>query len=321
MRIENLQYLLEVAKTGSISAAAKNLWMGQTSLSSAIQTTENELGIKIFMRTSKGVKLTPKGEEAIAMAEKVLDDYQRLTEAAVNSRTQYSSCNIGCYPAFCTYLGSFITQKKATRFSDVSLNIIPILTRKLVTSITDGRCELGIGTIAAPELENIKYSAERQGLKFSILAHDYFCVIVNRHSPYWGRQRINIQEIRDDNFVSMSYSPQFTGSFPVTDWKSFQTQSVLGDLESVKQAVSIGNYIAITPHFSVIDDIYTRQGLIWPIRLTGFDSGLLIFEAHTPEMEKFAFENALLKKIKELHITLEEREEARVKNLKEKKEE
>ncbi|MPM94788.1 hypothetical protein SDC9_141936 [bioreactor metagenome] len=144
---------------------------------------------------------------------------------------------------------------------------------------------------------------------------------MNRHSPYWGRQRINIQEIRDDNFVSMSYSPQFTGSFPVTDWKSFQTQSVLGDLESVKQAVSIGNYIAITPHFSVIDDIYTRQGLIWPIRLTGFDSGLLIFEAHTPEMEKFAFENALLKKIKELHITLEEREEARVKNLKEKKEE
>lgn len=42
--------------------------MGQTSPSSAIQTTENELGIKIFMRTSKGVKLTPKGEEAIAMA-------------------------------------------------------------------------------------------------------------------------------------------------------------------------------------------------------------------------------------------------------------
>ena len=67
MRIENLQYLREVAKTGYISAGAK-ICMGQTSPSSAIQTTENELGIKIFMRTSKGVKLTSKGEESIAMA-------------------------------------------------------------------------------------------------------------------------------------------------------------------------------------------------------------------------------------------------------------
>ncbi len=51
-------------------------------------------------------------------------------------------------PALCTYPGSFIMQKKAAWFSDVSLNSIPILTRKLVTSIADGRCELGIGTIA-----------------------------------------------------------------------------------------------------------------------------------------------------------------------------
>ena len=45
MRIETLQYILEVARAGSISAAAKNLWIGQTTLSAAIQTAEKELDI------------------------------------------------------------------------------------------------------------------------------------------------------------------------------------------------------------------------------------------------------------------------------------
>ena len=55
MRIENLQYVLEVARAGSISAAAKNLWIGQTTLSAAIQAAEKELDIQLFLRTSRGI--------------------------------------------------------------------------------------------------------------------------------------------------------------------------------------------------------------------------------------------------------------------------
>ena len=58
MRIENLQYVLEVARAGSISAAAKNLWIGQTTLSAAIQAAEKELDIQLFLRTSRGITPT-----------------------------------------------------------------------------------------------------------------------------------------------------------------------------------------------------------------------------------------------------------------------
>ena len=124
MRIENLQYVLEVARAGSISAAAKNLWIGQTTLSAAIQAAEKELDIQLFLRTSRGITPTPRGKEAIRIIERILTDYQKLTEVSKKAVTQYASCNIGCYPAFCTRLGSYLTLEKESRFRDTSLPII-----------------------------------------------------------------------------------------------------------------------------------------------------------------------------------------------------
>ncbi|MEI3015155.1 MAG: LysR family transcriptional regulator [Ruthenibacterium lactatiformans] len=54
MNLQQLRYAVEVAKTGSITAAAKNLYMGQPNLSKSIRELEAELGITLFERTGRG---------------------------------------------------------------------------------------------------------------------------------------------------------------------------------------------------------------------------------------------------------------------------
>ncbi|MCI8454120.1 MAG: LysR family transcriptional regulator [Lachnospiraceae bacterium] len=61
MTINQLRYVVEVAKTGSINQAANNLFISHTTLSSAVRALERELGEAIFVRSSKGVRLTPFG--------------------------------------------------------------------------------------------------------------------------------------------------------------------------------------------------------------------------------------------------------------------
>ena len=61
MTIQQLQYVLEIARCGSASRAAKNLFLSQPNLSSAITNLEQELGFPIFERTSAGMELTPAG--------------------------------------------------------------------------------------------------------------------------------------------------------------------------------------------------------------------------------------------------------------------
>ncbi len=78
MNIMHLKYAVEVAKTGSITQAAENLFMGQPNLSKAIRELEDNLGITIFKRTSRGIISTEKGEEFLVYAKRILAQIDEL---------------------------------------------------------------------------------------------------------------------------------------------------------------------------------------------------------------------------------------------------
>ena len=62
MELRQLEYFREIASTGSINEAARHLNMSQPPLSYQIRQLENELNVKLFDRTSKGVTLTEAGK-------------------------------------------------------------------------------------------------------------------------------------------------------------------------------------------------------------------------------------------------------------------
>lgn len=78
MNMQHLKYAVEVARSGSISRAAENLYINQPLLSKAIRELENDIGIDIFNRTSRGVVLTKKGEDFLMHAQGLLDHFEEL---------------------------------------------------------------------------------------------------------------------------------------------------------------------------------------------------------------------------------------------------
>ena len=62
MELKEFQYLITLADEGSVSKAADKLYMSQSSLSQSLQQYESELGVKLFLRTSKGIHPTANGE-------------------------------------------------------------------------------------------------------------------------------------------------------------------------------------------------------------------------------------------------------------------
>ena len=63
MRMDQLEYLIEISKNRSLNAAAKKLHISQQALSTSIKTLEDELGFKVLYRSYQGVALTPKGAQ------------------------------------------------------------------------------------------------------------------------------------------------------------------------------------------------------------------------------------------------------------------
>lgn len=81
MKIQDLQYITEIAEAGSIGKAANKLYVAQPSLSKCIQKVEREYGITLFKRV-KGVSvsLTPEGELFVGMAREILLSHARFQE-------------------------------------------------------------------------------------------------------------------------------------------------------------------------------------------------------------------------------------------------
>ena len=88
MTAQQLRYVIAVAETGSITEAARRLFIAQPSLSSAIRELETEIGIQIFVRNRAGISITAEGMEFLGYARQVVEPMQALTDRYISGRPE-----------------------------------------------------------------------------------------------------------------------------------------------------------------------------------------------------------------------------------------
>ena len=80
MTLQQLKYIIKIVECGSITEAAKQLFISQPSLSNAVKELETELGMKYFYRTTKGVSLSVDGAEFLSYARQVIEQTALLEQ-------------------------------------------------------------------------------------------------------------------------------------------------------------------------------------------------------------------------------------------------
>ena len=125
MNDRQLRYVLAVAETRSISAAARQLFISQPSLSAMILSIEEELGVPLFDRSTTPLSLTYAGECYVEAAREILsverDMLRRIRETGGAVRGPLS---IGCSSATSSLIMSFLIPKFLRRYPEVRLQII-----------------------------------------------------------------------------------------------------------------------------------------------------------------------------------------------------
>lgn len=111
MKISQLTYILKVAETCSMSKAADELYVSKQNMAAAISALENELGVTIFNRTSKGMTITADGEKILSYAKEILAIYENMQQ--VSTVKQSLSLNISTHLAN-LYLPDIVTSFKAS---------------------------------------------------------------------------------------------------------------------------------------------------------------------------------------------------------------
>ena len=85
MNIQQLRCIVEIARVGSITKAAENLYMNQPNLSRTVIEFEKEYGITLFIRNSQGVILTDSGKKVVEKAEEIIKKTNDLNRFLYNN--------------------------------------------------------------------------------------------------------------------------------------------------------------------------------------------------------------------------------------------
>ena len=88
MTLQQLKYALTIADCGSMNEAAKQLFISQPSLSETMKELETEIGLDIFLRSNRGIVITPEGEEFLGYARQVTEQFGLLQSKYIDKNVK-----------------------------------------------------------------------------------------------------------------------------------------------------------------------------------------------------------------------------------------
>jgi DNA-binding transcriptional LysR family regulator len=143
MTLRQLQYVIEIVRSGSINQAARRLYIAQPSLSSAIKELEAEIGIELFVRTSKGISLSTDGAEFLGYARQVMEQAELLEQRYMNRKPSRQLCSVSTqHYAFA--VNAFVNMIRKCGADEYEFTLRETRTHEIIEDVKNLRSEIGI---------------------------------------------------------------------------------------------------------------------------------------------------------------------------------
>jgi DNA-binding transcriptional LysR family regulator len=208
----HLKYATQVAEMGSISKAAEKLLMGQPNLSRAIRDLEESIGISIFNRTSKGISVTPEGEEFLVYARKILsqiDEVEAIYEQGMSAKQHFSVS---------VPRASYISEAFSKFSAEIGLDPAELFYKetnslRTLRNVLNSEYKLGIIRYAERYDGYFKNMFEEKGLEYEIVAEFNRDLIINKDSQLAKKNIIKSADLKD--YIEITHADPFVPSVPI----------------------------------------------------------------------------------------------------------
>jgi LysR family hydrogen peroxide-inducible transcriptional activator len=187
MNIQSLEYALLLRKSGSFSHCARLSGLTQSAISQQIAKLEQEVGILIFNRQSKPIKLTSDGEKFLDRAANAVREIHQLKDFASQLESEIKGeLTIGIMPTLAPYITPLFINTLNKKFPDLQLTIKESLTEEIVEGILSG--EMNAGLFATPIKTRLKLNYEK-------LFYERFYAYVSDKHALSKEQKIDLKKV------------------------------------------------------------------------------------------------------------------------------
>ncbi|WP_409343570.1 LysR family transcriptional regulator [Paenibacillus sp. MBLB4367] len=247
MYLEQLECIVEVAKTGSLTGAAQNSHITLSAVSQAVSSLEAELGIVLFTRSRTGSVPTAEGQRIIRIAFDIVSKVRELKNEAVDyAGAQSGHLAMATIPGPLSLAVDAIMEFKKD-YPGIALEIIEEGTAEILDHIRHNRVDLGLTVV------NGEYVRDLKGLTFGKLMEAKMVVAVCRHSPLAFRTSISHADLAALPLVL--YKDETVKAYMEDVQARYGTINVLfstNNTDTIRKVVSEGSAATIGLDFSFI---------------------------------------------------------------------
>ena len=217
MNILHLKYALEIDKYKSINKAAEMLFMSQPNLSRALKELEDDLGISIFKRTSKGMDTTMQGEEFLSYAKKILaqiDEVENMYKQGKNDKQKFS-ISVPRASYFSNAFAEF--SKEIDKKLPAEIFYKETNSLKAINNILQADYKLGIIRYRTTYESYFKTMLKEKGLEYEVLAEFSYSLLMSEKHELAKKEKIELSDL--SKYIEIAPADPYVPSLPVVDLK------------------------------------------------------------------------------------------------------
>lgn len=214
MNFLHLKYAIMVSETGSISKAAEKLYVAQPNVSRAIKELESDLNITIFERNSKGMIVTPEGEQLIHYAKRILrqiDDMEKIFKYQKKKNVFSISVPRASYIS-----DAFVEFSKClNNIDNAEVYYKETNAYRVINNVINEEYNLGILRYYINHDRYFKDIIEKKELKCELINQFKYVLIFNKNSALAENKEIHYSDLKD--FIEIAHGDPYVPSLSTNE--------------------------------------------------------------------------------------------------------
>lgn len=257
MTFQQLLYVVEISKCGSINKAAHKLFLSQSGISASVRELEEELGIRFFERSNRGVEFTPDGKEFLSYAVSLLEQKRRIETLYGEGRGTAPvrfSVSTQRYPFTEDAFLRLLHQSPENRFrfsiKETGMDVV-------IDDVYDHRADIGVIFLTELTEKIIRRMMDAREIGFHELEAVAPCIYVRKGHPLSHCASVAEEDLQGYPYVSFEHDQgvavDFSEEYRVLSFKK-PAKSI-----SVNNRTTVMNVLASTDAFTTGSGLMVRE--------------------------------------------------------------
>ena len=210
MTVQQLRYVIRTVEQGSITEAAKSLFISQPSLSNAVKDLEKELGFDLFRRNARGISLTTDGAEFLSYARQVVEQMELLERHYEGKPPARQQCVISTQH-YAFSVNAFVELVRDSGADEYEFTLRETRTYDIIRDVSELRSEIGVLYLSDFNRSVIQKLLKEQRLEFHPLFEAEPHVFISARHPLAGRPSVTLKDL--ENYPCLSFEQGEFNSF------------------------------------------------------------------------------------------------------------